>query len=97
MLYQTVHFVNAVLYSCIYRAHKINVLCIFFLHVACRANEYIDPSSSPGLPICIPCPLNSVSAGGDAIICSCNDGTGRINESDVTLPCLGEYVKVPAG
>ena len=54
-------------------------------------NQYIDPANPPGLPICIACPANSVSAGGDAAMCMCNAGTGRVNESDVTLPCLGEY------
>ena len=24
-------------------------------------------------------------------MCTCNAGTGRVNETDVTLPCLGEY------
>ena len=24
-------------------------------------------------------------------MCTCNAGTGRVDESDVTLPCLGEY------
>ena len=23
-------------------------------------------------------------------MCTCNAGTGRVNEADVTLPCLGE-------
>ena len=54
-------------------------------------NQYIDPANPPGLPICIACPTNSVSVGGDAAMCTCNAGTGRVNESDATLPCLGEY------
>ena len=73
--------------------HPNGVLSINFLHVcvACRQNEYIDPTSVPGQPICIPCPLNSVSDGGNTTMCTCNSGTGRVNTSDVTLPCLGEY------
>ena len=62
------------------------------LHVACPVNEYIDPASPPGLPICIPCPANSASAGGNATVCMCSAGTGRVDESDVTLSCLGEYL-----
>ena len=60
------------------------------LHLACPVNEYIDPASPPGLPICAPCPANSASTGGDATVCMCSAGTGRVDESDVTLPCLGE-------
>ena len=55
-------------------------------------NQYINLASPPGLPMCIPCPANSVSAGGDATTCTCNANTGRVNESDVTLPCIGEYI-----
>ena len=62
------------------------------LHVACPVNQYIDPASPSGLPICAPCPANSASAGGDAIVCMCNAGTGRVDESDVTLPCFGKYL-----
>ena len=27
-------------------------------------------------------------------MCTCNAGTGRVNDFDVTLPCLGEYVNL---
>ena len=63
----------------------------FLLHVACQVNQYIDPANPPGLPICLPCPTNSSSAGINAAMCMCNAGTGRVDESDVTLPCFGEF------
>ena len=69
-------------------------LDISFHPAACAANHYLDPSSPAGLPICIPCPSNSVSGGGNAVSCTCNSGTGRVDESDVTLPCLGKYIKI---
>ena len=53
----------------------------------CEVNEYIHPSSG----VCAACPTNSTSAGGTPSMCTCNAGTGRVNETDVTLPCLGEY------
>ena len=56
------------------------------------ANEYIEPEILPGLKVCVPCPANSTSMGGGATNCSCNPGTGRVNDTDVTLPCLGEYL-----
>ena len=61
-------------------------------HVGCQMNQYIDLASPPGLPMCIPCPANSASAGGNATTCMCNANTGRVNESDVTLPCIGECI-----
>ena len=27
-------------------------------------------------------------------MCNCSAGTGRVNKTDVTLPCLGEYITV---
>ena len=65
---------------------SLSLLCI-----ACPANQYIDPANPPGLPICISCPANSASAGGDAAMCTCSAGNGRVNQSDITLPCFGEY------
>ena len=62
------------------------LVCLFL--VVCRENEYVYPGSSPGL--CAPCPANSVSGGGTPSLCTCNTGTGRVNDTDVTLPCLGE-------
>ena len=64
---------------------------ISLLPVACAVNEYIDPASDPGLPICLPCPANSSSAGVDATVCMCNTGTGRVDALDVTQPCIGEH------
>ena len=52
----------------------------------CEVNEYVHPSSG----VCAACPTNSTSAGGTPSMCTCNTGTGRVNEADVTLPCLGE-------
>ena len=52
----------------------------------CEVNGYVHPS----LGVCTACPTNSTSAGGTPSMCTCNAGTGRVNEADVTLPCLGE-------
>ena len=54
-------------------------------------NEYVAPA--PGVPVCASCPTNSVSPGGTPSTCTCNAGTGRVNDSDVTLPCFGECMK----
>ena len=72
--------------------HVLNTTHVSLLHVACAVNEYIDPASPPGLPICVPCPANSSSAGGDATVCMCNTGTRRDDAMDVTQPCIGEHV-----
>ena len=63
--------------------------CII-LHAVCEVNEYVDPTSR----VCAACPTDSTSAGGTPSMCTCNAGTGRVNETDVTLPCLGEYKPV---
>ena len=52
----------------------------------CEVNEYAHPTSG----VCAACPTGSTSAGGTPSMCTCNAGTGRVNETDVTLPCLGE-------
>ena len=57
-----------------------------FLHAVCEVNEYIHPTSG----VCAACPTDSTSAGGNPSMCTCNAGTGRVNETDVTLPCLRE-------
>ena len=59
---------------------------LHFIHAVCRENEYVHPSSG----MCTACPSNSTSPGGKLSMCTCNAGTGRVNESDVTLQCLGE-------
>ena len=52
----------------------------------CTVNEYVG-----GLPeLCQPCPAMSSSPGGVVRVCPCMDGTGRVNESDPSLPCVGE-------
>ena len=65
---------------------------VSLLHVACAVNEYVDPASDPGLPICLPCPANSSSVGGNATVCMCNTGTGRVDAMDMTQPCIGKLV-----
>ena len=52
----------------------------------CEVTEYVHPTSG----VCAACPTGSTSAGGTPSMCNCNIGTGRVNETDVTLPCLGE-------
>ena len=64
---------------------------VTLLPVACQVNQYIDPASDTGLPICVPCPASSTSAGGNATVCMCNTGTGRVDTLDVTQPCIGEH------
>ena len=61
-------------------------LTFIIIHVVCRVNEYVDPATG----VCISCPVNSVSAGGIPTMCTCNAGSGRVDDSDVTLPCFGE-------
>ena len=52
----------------------------------CPVNEYVG-----GIPeACQPCPARSSSPGGVVRVCSCMDSTGRINELDPSLPCVGE-------
>ena len=59
------------------------------LHPVCSVNEYVG-----GTPeACQPCPAMSSSPGGVVRVCPCMDGTGRINESDPSLPCVGESLK----
>ena len=52
----------------------------------CEVNEYVHPTSG----VCAACPTDSTSAGGTPSMCTCKAWTGRVNETDVTLPCLGE-------
>ena len=56
------------------------------ISAVCAVNEYVNPTSG----VCAACPNNSTSAGGTPSMCTCNAGTGRVNETDVTMPCLGE-------
>ena len=57
-----------------------------YLCPVCPVNEYVG-----GTPeACQPCPANSSSPGGVVRVCPCIDGTGRVNESDPSLPCVGE-------
>ena len=58
----------------------------YTIPAVCEVNEYVHPSSG----VCAACPTGSTSAGGTPSMCTCNAGTGRVNEADVTLPCLGE-------
>ena len=53
----------------------------------CPVNEYVG-----GTPeVCQPCPAMSSSPGGVARVCPCMDGTGRVSESDPSIPCVGEW------
>ena len=54
--------------------------------VVCEVNEYVHPTSG----MCAACPRKSTSAGGTPSMCICNTGTGRVDATDVTLPCLSE-------
>ena len=65
---------------------------LHFIHAVCRENEYVHPSSG----MCTACPSNSVSPGGTLSMCTCIARTGRGNEADVTLPCLGECQELGA-
>ena len=57
--------------------------------VVCPVNEYVGGSPDA----CQPCPAMSSSPGGVVRVCTCMDGTGRINESDPSLPCVGESLR----
>lgn len=72
-----------------YSMYQQLTICWSALPSVCQVNDYVSPGSSPGL--CVPCPANSISGGGTPSMCSCNTATGRVNDTDVTLPCLGEY------
>ena len=54
----------------------------------CPANEYVAASPET----CQPCPAMSSSSGGVVRVCPCMEGTGRVNESDPSLPCVGEFL-----
>ena len=58
----------------------------YTIPAVCEVNEYVHPTSG----VCAACPTDSTSAGGTPSMCTCSAGTGRVNEADVTLPCLGE-------
>ena len=61
------------------------------LHIQCTVcpvNEYVEDSPET----CQPCPAMSTSPGGVVRVCPCMDGYGRVNESDPSLPCVGELV-----
>ena len=69
---------SALTYSSISPSH---VLC-----TVCPVNEYVG-----GAPeACQPCPAMSSSTGGLVRVCPCMNGTGRVEESDPSLPCVGE-------
>ena len=57
-----------------------------FIPAVCEVNEYVHPTSG----VCTACPSESTSAGGTPSMCVCNAGTGRVDATDVTLPCMGE-------
>ena len=57
-------------------------------------NEYVAPGGVPGLEVCDPCPARSTSPGDRVIMCTCDPGTGRVDEADVSQPCLREYAHV---
>ena len=52
----------------------------------CPFNEYVGGTPEN----CQPCPAMSSSPGGVVRVCPCMDGTGRVNETDPSLPCVGE-------
>ena len=54
----------------------------------CPVNEYVGGSPET----CQPCPAMSSSPGGVVRVCPCMDGYGRVNESDPSLPCVGELL-----
>ena len=43
---------------------------------------------------CLPCPSLSSSQGGMVRVCPCLEGTRRVNDSDPSLPCVGELLKM---
>ena len=64
-------------------------ICLHFLQcTACPNNTYFGGSPDA----CQPCPAMSSSPGGVVRVCPCMDGTGRVDESDPSLPCVGESV-----
>ena len=65
---------------------NVNYQGFTLLLIVCNVNEYVHPTSG----VCAACPTDSTSAGGTPSMCTCNARTGRVNEADVTLPCLGE-------
>lgn len=60
----------------------------------CLKKEYVAPGNVSELEQCVPCPASSVSSGGNANNCICDLGFGRVNDTDVTLPCLSEFVYI---
>ena len=56
----------------------------------CPVNEFVGETSDA----CQPCPAMSSSAGGVVRVCPCTVGYRRVNESDPSLPCVGECVWV---
>ena len=75
--------------SCIMHPNQLAKNCTS-IPAVCEVNEYVHPSSG----VCAACHTGSTSAGGTPSMCTCNSGTGRVNETDVTLPCLGEHKTV---
>ena len=62
------------------------VLCT----TVCPVNEYVGGSPDA----CQPCPAMSSSPGGVVRVCPCMNGTGRVDESDPSLPCVGESLRL---
>ena len=61
-------------------------ISVCLCHTVCPANEYVG-----GVPeTCQLCPAKSYSSGGLIRECPCIDGTGRVDENDPSLPCVGE-------
>ena len=52
----------------------------------CPVNKYVGGTPEK----CQSCPAMSSSPGGVVRVCPCMDGTGRVSESDPSLPCVGE-------
>ena len=72
------HFIQIV-----YSSMSLHIQC-----TVCPVNEYVEDSPET----CQPCPAMSTSPGGVVRVCPCMDGYGRVNESDPSLPCVGELV-----
>ena len=83
----TSNFIQALIPAVIYQL----VLSSLQPCTVCPANEYVAASPES----CQPCPAMSSSPGGVVQVCPCMDGTGRVNESDPSLPCVGESLRRP--
>ena len=77
-LYKFMHFIQIFYF----------LMSLHFQYIVCPVNEYVGGSAET----CQPCPAMSSSPGGVVRVCPCMDGYGRVNESDPSLPCVGELV-----